>query len=794
MTLKKHHRILIWLAVPFIALFIWLLLPVKTLKKEWSSVLYDKDNVLLAATVAKDGQWRLPMQEYDTIPEKYKTCLLEFEDKRFMYHHGVDHFSLARAFMQNIKAGKIVSGGSTISMQVIRLSRGAKDRNVANKLLEMMLASKLELRHSKGEILKIYTELAPYGGNVIGMKAAAWRYFARSPSDLTWAEAALLAVLPNSPASIHINKNREVLKAKRNRLLKRLYDKGHFSRETYTLAIEEEIPDKLQAFPNQNIHLLHKLKRKHPEQHVFYTHINAHYQQQAHITLDRYYKEFRKNDIHNAGAIIAETKTGNVVAYIGNTGIFDKGGRSVYVDMCAAKRSSGSILKPFLYACMLSKGEIMPHSLVPDYPVRFGSYSPHNFNLQHDGAVPASRCIVRSLNVPAVNLLKQHGIAVFIEDLNSIGLTTVSRSADNYGLSLILGSAESRLDELCAAYASMGRRLLHFQDFNARYSPLDMHPLLYLQHNEKPITGFNYSDNARMDAAGIWYAFEAMKDLKRPDEKGNWKYFNSEQAVAWKTGTSYGFRDAWAVGVTPDYTIGVWVGNASGEGRPDLIGIKTAAPVLFDLFDMLPAYEEWFKKPYDAMVKMPVCRQSGYLANPHCNKVDSLWIPKAAYHFPPCPYHTLVHLNENETHQVSASCYPLEKMKHKSLFILPPAMEWYYRKSHPEYIGMLPWYPGCKAQNQDNVMQILYPDDMSEIYLPVDLDGEKQKVVFKAAHQHSDATIYWYVDEEYITSTTHRHQIAIIPEPGKHHLILTDDQGNRIAHRFFILESVGGGR
>ncbi len=790
MKIQKHHRILTCLAVPFIVLFIWVLVPVKTLNKEWSSVLYGKDDVLLAATVAKDGQWRLPMRDYDTIPDKYKTCLLEFEDKRFMYHRGVDYFSLARAFMQNINAGKIVSGGSTISMQVIRLSRGAKTRNIANKLMEMMLASKLEIRHSKGEILKFYTELAPYGGNVVGLKAAAWRYFGRSPSGLTWAEAALLAVLPNSPASIHMSKNRHELKAKRNRLLKRLFDKGHFSHETYTLAIEEDIPDKLQAFPNQNIHLLHKLKRKHPEKHIFHTHINAHYQRQAHNILNRYYEEFRKNDIHNAGAIIAETETGNVVAYLGNTGIFDEGGRSVYVDLCAAERSSGSILKPFLYACMLSKGEIMPHSLVPDYPVRFGSYSPKNFNLQHDGAVPASRCIARSLNVPAVNLLKQHGIAVFIEDLNSIGLTTVNRSAGNYGLSLILGSAESRLDELCAAYASMGRRLMHFQDFNARYLQGDIHPLHYLNHNAetKHNIHYNYDNRARINAAGIWHAFEAMKDLKRPDDKGNWKYFNSEQAIAWKTGTSYGFRDAWAIGVTPDYTIGVWVGNASGEGRPDLIGIKTAAPILFDLFDMLPAYDEWFKKPYDAMVKMPVCRQSGYLANPHCSKVDSLWIPKAAYHFPPCPYHTLVHLNEHETHQVSASCYPLEKMKHKSLFILPPAMEWYYRKSYPEYIGMLPWYPGCIAQNQQDVMQILYPDDMSEIYLPVDLGGEKQKVVFKAAHQQGDAKIYWYIDDKYITFTTHRHQIGIIPEPGKHNLILTDDHGNRKIHRFVILE------
>ncbi|MGM0649875.1 MAG: penicillin-binding protein 1C, partial [Bacteroidota bacterium] len=738
-------------------------------------------------TIADDGQWRLPMHKNDSIPYKYKTCLLEFEDKRFMYHAGIDYIALIRAMAQNIKAGSIESGGSTISMQVIRMSRRPGKRNIPVKLLEMLIAQKMELKYSKNDILKMYAEHAPYGGNIVGLKAAAWRYFGRSPYNLTWAEAALLAVLPNTPSSIHINKNRDALKTKRNRLLKRLYQKDHFSNETYQLACEEEIPDKLKPFPNQNIHILHKLKKKYPDRYVFHTHIRPPFQKQAHDILNRYYAEFKKNGINNAGAVIAETETGNVVAYIGNTGLFDEDSKSVYVDMCSANRSSGSILKPLLYAHMLSKGEIMPNSLIPDYPVHFGSYAPENFNLQHNGAVPASKCIARSLNVPAVHLLKKHGIAIFMEDLEKTGISTINRSADNYGLSLILGGAETRLDELCAAYASMGRRLMHFQEFNARYTNQDIHPLRYMD-DQQTIDAVPLNTTARLDAAGIWHCFEAMKEVKRPDEKGNWRHFKSEQAIAWKTGTSYGFRDAWAIGVTPGYTVGIWVGNASGEGRPGLLGIKTAAPVLFDLFDMLPAYDKWFKKPYDAMVKMPVCKQSGYLANPHCPEVDSIWIPKAAYHSAPCPYHHLIHLNTDENYRVSASCYPLEQIKHQAMFVLPPAMEWYYRKSHPGYMGMPPWHPDCNTREQTNIMQIIYPDDMSEIYLPVDLGGEQQKVVFKAAHQNKEATIYWHVDDKYITSTQHRHQISIAPSPGKHNLILTDDNGNRRVHRFVVLE------
>ncbi len=765
---------------------IWLSIPMKSLDKPSASVLYDAGNKLLAAQIASDGQWRLPQGENDSIPEKYKICLLTFEDKRFMKHRGIDILAMGRAVLQNVSEGSIVSGGSTISMQVMRMLRDADKRNIKNKSIEILLAQKLEFRHSKDEILKMYAGNAPFGGNTVGLKAAAWRYFGRQPSDLTWAESALLAVLPNAPASIHLNKNRQQLKQKRNRLLTRLYNKDIIDKETWQLAMAEEIPDALQAFPNKNIHLLHKLKRLHPDRHIFHTHINSAYQERCMEITNRHYRSFRKNGIHNMAAIIAETKSGEVLAYIGNTGLYEGKGKNGFVDMPSARRSTGSILKPFLYAHMLSKGEITPNSLVPDYPVQFGSYEPENFMLGHDGAVPASRCIVRSLNVPAVHLLKQHGVPVFAEDLRQMRISSVDRSAGDYGLSLILGGAEGRLDELCAAYASMGRRLMHYQEYNARYKSEDIRPLTYLKGAPVTLTPF-YQSRARLDAAGIWYTFEAMKDVKRPDGKGNWRHFNSEQAIAWKTGTSYGFRDAWAIGVTPEFTVAVWVGNADGEGRPGLVGLQTAAPVLFDIFDFLPAYSQWFKKPFDAMIKMPVCRKSGYLAGNVCPDTDSVWLPEAAYHYPQCPWHRLIHLDETGTKQVSAQCYPIDKMQHQAVFVLPPAMEWYYRKKHPEYHGTPPWHPDCNPEHSGNYMEIIYPDDFAEIYLPTDLDGIQQEVVFEAAHHDKNATIYWYVDDEYLASTKYHHQISLSPGPGKHHLILTDNLGKQKVHRFTVL-------
>ncbi len=766
---------------------VWLLIPMKLFNNQWSAVLYDSDNNILAAQVAADGQWRLPPDQSDSIPQKYKTCLLEFEDKRFHYHMGVDPVALIRAGMQNIHAGKVVSGGSTISMQVMRMSRQADSRSILQKLLESILALKLEIRHSKEDILNLYASHAPYGGNIVGIKAASWRYFGRSPYNLTWAESALLAVLPNAPASIHMNRNREMLKAKRNRLLSRLYQAGKINKSTWQLAMDEEIPSMLRPFPNKSIHLLHKLKKQHPTQTLFHASIHGKYQEECMNIMQRHALQFRKNGINNACAVIAETKTGKVRAYVGNTGLYTNEGENSYVDIPSSRRSSGSVLKPLLYAHMLSRGEIMPGSLVPDYPVHFGSYAPENFNLQHDGAVPAARCIARSLNVPAVHLLKKHGIAVFIDDLQHMGFSTINRSADNYGLSLILGSAEVRPDELCAAYASMGRRLLDFQEDNAMYRRKSIHPLLYLEEAYATNLPSNQS-SARMDAAGIWHAFEAMKNVKRPDGKGNWRYFNSEQAIAWKTGTSYGFRDAWAVGVTPDFTVCVWVGNADGEGRPGLLGLKTAAPVLFDIFDMLPAYQHWFRKPYDAMVKMPVCSKSGYLASSHCPQPDSLWIPKAAYHFEQCPYHQLMHFDSSGTYRVNASCYAVDKMISNAVYILPPAMEWYYRQHHPDYSGKPEWHPNCKAFQQDGSnMQIIYPNYGAEIYVPTELDGKQQRVVFKAAHQNQDATVFWSVDDKYCGKTTGRHQLSFSPDPGEHMLILTDEHGHKAVHKFTVL-------
>jgi len=311
---------------------------------------------LLGASIAPDGQWRFP--EGNNIPDKFKTAIVLFEDKRFYSHPGVDVRSLIRATQQNLKAGKIVSGGSTLSMQVIRLSRN-KQRTFFEKLVELILATRLELRYSKEEIVALYAAHAPFGGNVVGIEAACWRYFGRDAEELSWSEAALLAVLPNNPALIHPGKNRDELKAKRDRLLLRLLNTGNVDSITYQLSVSEPIPENPVALPRLAPHLLGRVIKEGYAQTRVVTSIDKSLQERLTQLVNYHHEKLKGNRVFNAAAIIVEVKTGRTLAYVGNTASGPE--HDDAVDIVTARRSTGSILKPILFAALLDE----PFSLPP---------------------------------------------------------------------------------------------------------------------------------------------------------------------------------------------------------------------------------------------------------------------------------------------------------------------------------------------------------------------------------------------------------------------------------------------
>ena len=729
----------------------------------YSTVVTDRNEELLGARIASDGQWRFPPR--NTTPEKIKECLITFEDKHFYHHWGVNPFAIGRAFYQNVKNKRIVSGGSTLTMQTIRLARN-ESRTFREKLIEMIWATRLEFRASKEEILSMYISHAPFGGNVVGLDAAAWRYFGHSADDLSWAESAMLAVLPNAPAMIHLSKGRKTLLDKRNRLLKQLLEKKTIDSSTYELAISEPLPDEPHPLPQIAPYLVSRFYQERNGEYSRST-INKGIQTQIEDLAERWSNEFGRSDIRNLAILVIDIPSNQVVAYCGNVH-FDRKQGGNQVDVIQAPRSTGSILKPFLYYAMLQEGSLLPDMLLPDVPVNINGFTPQNFSMQFEGAVPASEALARSLNIPAVTMLQRYGVPKFHSFLQQIGLKTINRSSSHYGLSLILGGAEATLWDVTNAYAMMGRSLLQLPQRSCSL----LLPTSRITESTDPF-----------QPGAVWQTFDALKEVNRPEEI-DWKSIPSMQTIAWKTGTSYGFRDAWAVGVTPRYAVGVWVGNATGEGKPGLVGAQTAGPVLFDIFNLLPA-SSWFTRPAGIFVEAEVCRKSGHLKGRFCDETDTLLVLPAGLRTEACPYHHLVTLSADESQRIYENCANTEPTLRKSWFTLPPVWEWYYKQHHPEYKPLPPFKAGC-GEDTFQPMQFIYPPMNARIKLPKQLDGSKGFLTVELAHNNPNATVFWHLDETYQAQTQDFHKISLQPAAGKHSLTAVDGEGNTISTTFFV--------
>ena len=767
-------------------LLYWFSLPSKLFNEPLSTVAFDANNYLIGAKIAKDEQWRFAVR--DTVPEKLAICITQFEDKRFYSHIGIDLRAFARAFYLNLKYQRIVSGGSTISMQVIRLMRKGKGRTIREKIIEIILATRLELRYSKDKILAIYASYAPMGGNIVGIDAASWKYFQTASDNLSWAQAATLAVLPNAPAIIHPNKNRNLLKNKRDFLLKRLFDKKIIGNESYELAIDENIPAKALPIEQHSLQILNFLekKQKNRENAIHFTTIQLSLQQRVENVLKRKQNYLFSNQIKNAAVIVCEVNTGNVLAYVANMPNTTKSAAK-FVDCIQANRSTGSVLKPILYASMLQDGNILPHSLIPDIPVQFGGFMPKNYNRDYEGAVSADKALARSLNIPAVLMLKNYGVEKFHSKLKNLGMTSLKNAPQHYGLSLILGGSEATLWELSGIYASMARILNNYHQHNGKYFAEDIREL-NMEISDNEIEYKQEIANPVLDAASIYYTFKAMLKVERPNSQNAWEMYSSASPIAWKTGTSFGFRDAWSIGLNPKYVVGVWVGNADGEGRPDLIGINVAAPILFDVFRLLSNSVAWFDEPADELVPIRTCRESGFLAGQFCENIDTLFLSLSAEKSKVCPYHKRIHLDKTEKFQVNSKCAPISEIKSKNWFILPPTMEYFYKISHQEYKQLPPFSAKCKTINSANNPKIetIYPKNRTKIYIPIDWNSKPTKAIFRAAHQNENALLFWYINDELVAKTEENHEIEIFLKPGKYELLLLDNYGESHTVKFGV--------
>jgi len=769
----NRTRLIITLATTILSILaVYLAIPMPRFADTHSTVVLDHQGRILRAFLSADGQWRFPPDPGYRVPKPLLACVLMYEDRRFPFHNGVDPRAALRALLQNTRHMRFVEGGSTLTMQTVRLA-GRRPRTLLNKLLEALQAVKLELQWPKSRILNTYLNHAPYGGNVQGIHAAAMRYFGKPPRRLTWSEAATLAVLPNSPGLISPVMNREKLRDKRNRLLLSLENEAIIPPTVARLAREEPLPLRLHSFQVAGAHWSqHFHENPATRGGINRTSLDITIQQLVEKEVSAHADKIRREGIRQVAAVVLDTGSAAVKAYVGSADFFDFAAHGP-IDGAAAPRSTGSILKPFLFALAMDAGLILPRTWIHDIPTFYGAFSPANADRGYSGLVTARDALIRSLNVPAVRLLNLYGTDRLHRFLKNAGLSTLFRDPDDYGLTLILGGGEARLIELAALYRGLGA--------NGKFHPV----LTVAEHGSERFHPQLISPQA------CHLTLEILRGLKRPGSEYYWQQFSSSRPVAWKTGTSYGQRDGWSLGLTPAWTIGIWAGNFTGEGNPHLTGAGTAAPLMFQLFNSLPAgnHPPWFSRKELEFQTLELCRESGFRAGPDCPATVTAEAPLRARPLPVCPYHRRVFLTLDEKHQVCSRCWTPGEYKSAVRLVLPAEVVQFMRNRGLSYDPLPPHLPECPTVPSGHSLRFVYPEPGAHVMIPRDFMGVRQRITITVAHRAAAARVFWYVDGEYRGETRGTHKKALFLEPGRHRIVVMDDEGNQQERRLLVIHA-----
>jgi penicillin-binding protein 1C len=823
----KNNFIFILLISILLLLFIFIIFipsPVKPLLGRESLTIVSENGSLLRVYLNNEDSWCL--KSTLLVPQKLKDAVILYEDKYFYYHFGVNPISLIRALIVNIKAKKVKLGGSTISMQVARIS-GRRSRNIPSKIVEIFQALKLELFHSKEYILKLYLDHAPYGGNIYGYRTASLRYFGKEPEYLSWAEAATLAVLPNSPSLISPLVSQDKLKSKRNELLLRLYEAKKLSYDNYQMALIEDVPMKnlsFQVVAPQFCDTVVKNKKNYKlngsSKSIITTTLDIQIQQLVEGIIQNHTEIIHGSGISNISALVVDAQTGDIKAWIGSQDFSDDKNKG-QINGVLAPRSTGSILKPFLYALAIDRGLLLPDTLLADIPTIFGSYSPSNASGTFSGLVTAKDALINSLNVPAVRVLSSFGVDEFYQFLKRAGLRHLFRSSIEYGLPLVLGGAEATLYEIAQLYYGLVNKgyfsqlnyLLKDSVLNSKANNLkpdtDKKPNLNATQNDKlSPTSKNEDKNGykleketkvrikkgkKLISDGSCYLIlDILKDLKRPDVDQLWEFFNSSKPVAWKTGTSYGYKDAWAVGANPSWIVAVWSGNFDGTPNVLLSGGKVSGPIMLDIINALPSKssDRWFKYPDNALVNLEVCSKTGYAVSSNCPEKKYVDAPVGMLPLQPCPYHKIIYTTLDGKYEVCSNCWKPGEYEKKYVLAWSPEISQYIRDT-----GLIedqkPLHnPLCQGFSSTVNMQIIYPGNGLVIVVPKDLNGKYQKVIFQAAHQSRNTYIFWYLNGLYLGKTAGNNNIAFLPPEGENILTIVDQQtGKSISSKFIVIYS-----
>jgi len=740
----------------FFALSLIFPLPRERLDPPASTRILDASSTTRRMYVSSEDVHRLPVS-LDEISPHLVAATVAFEDRWFRFHPGLNPVATVRALVMNLRAGRIVSGGSTITQQVARLIEN-RPRTLGAKMIEAFRALQLELRFSKRRILEYYLNLAPYGGNIQGVEAAALLYYGKPASELGPGEAALLAVLPNSPTSLRPDRNPEGARQRRDELLRRMLRIGRLDEEQFRLAGETPVPDQRHTLPFGTPHLGDMLRERHgSDAGDLTTTIVPATQHLAEELLERHLRNLRPHGITNGAVVVIENATRSVTALVGSAGYFN---RSIdgQVNGAAAPRSPGSTLKPFAYALALDAGQISPSTLLPDIPITIAGYTPQNYDGGYRGAVTATEALVHSMNVPAVNVVLDLGADRFHAFLQRGGLSTLSQPWEHYGLSLVLGGVGVNLLDLTNLYATLARGGV-------------WQPARLLTSDPLP------EGRAILSPGAAYIITDILSQLRRPDFPAAWEFSVNLPRLAWKTGTSYGHRDAWSVGYNPAFTIGVWLGNFSGQGSPALIGADAAAPLLFDLATALePDAGSWFAPPA-GVDRREVCSVSGHPPGEACTSTRSeLYLRDISPH-EECGMHITLAIDDSTGERLCPHCRAGHDWHRETFVLWPPRLATWMRENGYPVPILPPHNPHCRTVAMGSEPVITSPTPGLRYVLRQGVPLEDQQIRLEAAVASDVNRLYWFVDGDLLLSTSPTAAAFLPPATGRHEIVCMDNEG-----------------
>ncbi len=752
MNKKKFIFILIFTSPILIVLldFLFTLPQMKSFSKE----IYAKDGTLLTAYLTEDDKWRMFTKLGEITPE-LKKAIIEKEDSWFYWHPGVNPVSLIRALYSNIIGGKTISGASTITMQLARLLE-RKNRTYINKIAEMFRAFQLELHFTKDEILEMYLSLLPYGGNIEGVKSASYIYFNRPPDKLSLAQSIMLAVIPNNPNGLRIDTKVEKALVQRNFRIKKFIDDEVFNKDDLKNALDEPVKPNRYKIPTSAPHFCNFINQNHGEKRIK-TSLDLSIQTKAEDLLWNYVQRVYARGVTNGAVLIIDNKTLSVVAYCGSADFYNKEA-SGQVNGVRGVRSPGSALKPFLYAEAFNSGKYTPKMKLLDVPTDFGGYQPENFDYKFNGEVTTAFALGNSLNITAARLLQDVGLKDFISLLEKGGFGEISNDKNKLGISLILGGCGVTLEQLTRFYtvfANKGK----------------LYPLNYLKGGK-----INHVEEIQFfSEATAYMVADILSNLKRPDIPKD--YINSTKLprIAWKTGTSYGKRDAWAIGFNPNYTIGVWMGNFDGKGSPYLSGAEMSVPLLFDLFNSIDynSNDKWFTKP-DDLLERKVCAESGLLPTKFCSSLTNDFYINKISHSSFCNLHEEIFVNKDSTIEYCPGCLPSENFVKAIYSHYQPELEMWFKQNKVEYKKHPPHYPDCEMRFTDRGPVIISPSENYEYLIEKNTQVE---ILLQATPDAGVRTHFWYVNNKFYRKSSPGENIFFKPAEGKYLITCLDDKG-----------------